>query len=212
MTMTKWGCCGIEVVQKWSQEKGLRRCGWNRNAEHLPGVLHFQKSLASYRTLMKNKAHTHTKPHKKPGAVTVMHCFNWTQELGLYYAFVLCFIMKFQVHDVGCSDVKSVIFVFNLLTFFITVNKSSLKSCCVCVHTKVSLLCLCSHSQQSRHFKLKYFCQRTLIRKPIWELGDTVDNNFLIIKCMLQRTPIKCSDPVKLQFLYCSLHSCLLAW
>lgn len=128
MTMTKWGCCGIEVVQKWSQEKGLRRCGWNRNAEHLPGVLHFQKSLASYRTLMKNKAHTHTKPHKKPGAVTVMHCFNWTQELGLYYAFVLCFIMKFQVHDVGCSDVKSVIFVFNLLTFFINVNKSITQS------------------------------------------------------------------------------------
>lgn len=93
--------------------------------------------------------HTHTKPHKKPGAVTVMHCFNWTQELGLYYAFVLCFIMKFQVHDVGCSDVKSVIFVFNLLTFFINVNKSITQPkvvLCFCAYKSLSPMPLLSLS------------------------------------------------------------------
>lgn len=102
----------------------------------LAWCLHFQKSLASYRTLLKNKAHTHQTPQKAWGGNSYA-----LLQLNTRIRFVLCFIMKFQVHDVGCSDVKCVIFVFNLLSFFINVNKSITQS-------KV-LLCLCAYKSLS---------------------------------------------------------------
>lgn len=121
------------ITSKWNRPNGgavtLRWCRNGHRKKASEGVVEIEmqntglvscisKSLLHHTGHSWKTKRTHTKPHKKPGAVTVMHCFNWTQELGLYYAFVLCFIMKFQVHDVGCGDVKSVIFVFNLLSCF----------------------------------------------------------------------------------------------
>lgn len=65
---------------------------------------------------------------------------------------------------------------FVILTIFVCVQN--------CFTNAFTLLC---HSNIHATFSRD---KTPLFPKPIRELGDTVDNNSIIIKCMLQRTPI----------------------